>query len=564
MSIIPFSINKKWLWLTGILIVTVFAYFPVFENNFTNWDDNIFVTENKLINSFSLNNLIRWFTKPFVGQYQPFILLSFALDYSIDGLNPFVFHTTNLILHLINTFLVFRFLDLLFKNPFIALLSSFLFGIHTLHVESVAWITERKNVLYALFFLSSLIAYLFYLRKKKSSYYFLSLFFFILSLMSKAAAVTLPLALILVDYIYKRHIFGKGILLEKIPFFVLSIILGLATIYAHHQYGALANSTGYPFYIRILVTGEAIIFYITKILMPLNLSAYYPMLQNLSEHLTPLILIFLLSYLVLFSAIILSFYKKLNVVFFGFIFFLINIFLFLIPAGVPVYATDRYAYIPSIGLFVIISYGIYHLFKKYPKIKTAGLVFISLYILLLSVLTFQQTKVWNNSLTLWDNVINTTGKTYFPLLKRGIAYREEQNYKAALSDLNESIRLNHNNYYAYENRGFIYLVQKKYNTAIDDFRSSLEFNPESSYAYCSLGFALLHLDNYKEAMENLNKALAIYHGYADAYKNRGEVYICMENYEEACNDLKQALSLGLAKSDTEEVKTLVKEYCGGE
>ncbi|MCD4790897.1 MAG: tetratricopeptide repeat protein [Bacteroidales bacterium] len=108
------------------------------------------------------------------------------------------------------------------------------------------------------------------------------------------------------------------------------------------------------------------------------------------------------------------------------------------------------------------------------------------------------------------------------------------------------------------------MVQKKYNKAIDDFRSSLEFNPESSYAYCSLGFAFLHLDNYKEAMENLNKAIEIYPGYADAYKNRGEVYICMENYEEACNDLKQALSLGLTKSDEEDVKTLVKEYCGEE
>lgn len=554
--------NDK-IWLMLAVLISVISYYPVFFNDFTNWDDNFYVTDNDLIKSFSLHNIYTWFTKSHTGLYHPLVLFSFALDYSVNGLNPLMFHITNMLLHVLNTLLVFRLVYVLFNNRFIAIITMLLFGVHTLHVESVAWITERKDVLYSFFFLTSLNLYVLYNQKKKPGYLLMTFLFFIMSLLSKASAVTLPVNLLIIDYLYGRRLISKRVINEKIPFFIMSAIFGMLTIYAHHHHGSLTNSTGLTFFTRVLISGKALMFYFIKTLLPIKLSAYYPMPQIPNKSILFGIAMNLISYLILLIGMVLTF-KRSKIIFTGIVFFIINIALFLVPVGVPIIQADRFIYIPSIGLFVIISYGLYYLFKKYPKIKTAGLIFISLYILFLSVLTFQQTKAWSNSLILWNNVINTTGKTYFPLLKRGIAYREEQNYKAALSDLNESIRLNHNNYYAYENRGFIYLVQKKYNKAIDDFRSSLEFNPESSYAYCSLGFAFLHLDNYKEAMENLNKAIEIYPGYADAYKNRGEVYICMENYEEACNDLKQALSLGLTKSDEEDVKTLVKEYCGEE
>jgi len=551
--------NDK-LWLMLAVLITLISYYPVFYNDFTNWDDNFFVTDNDLIKSFSLHNIYTWFTKSHTGLYHPLVLFSFALDYSINGLNPLMFHITNMLLHVLNTLLVFRLVYLLFNNRFIAIITMLLFGVHTLHVESVAWITERKDVLYSFFFLASLNLYIIYNQKKKPGYLLMTFIFFIISLLSKASAVTLPVNLLLIDYLYGRRLISKRVINEKIPFFIMSAIFGILTVYAHHHHGSLTNSTGFTFFTRVLISGKALMFYFIKTLLPIKLSAYYPMPQILNKSILFGIAMNLISYIILFIGLVLTF-KRSKIIFAGIVFFIINIALFLVPVGVPIIQADRFIYIPSIGLFVIISYSLYYLFNKYPKIKTAGLVFISLYILLLSVLTFQQTKVWNNSLTLWDNVINTTGKTYFPLLKRGISYRQEQNYNAALADLNESIELNPDNYYAYENRGFIYLVQKKYNKAIDDFRSSLEFNPESSYAYCSLGFSFLHLDNYNEAMKNLNKAIEIYPGYADAYKNRGEVYISMENYEKACLDLEKALSLGLSEIETEEVKRLKGRFC---
>ena len=185
------------------------------------------------------------------------------------------FHITNLLLHLVNTFLVFKLIDILFKNNFIALITALLFGIHTLNVESVAWITERKNVLFTLFYLGSLICYLSYLDKKNFRYFLFTLILFVLALASKSAAVTLPVVLVLIDYIHQRDLFKRLVLTEKLPFFVLSLFIGIYTIIVHHQYGALTNATGYSFLMRILISAQALIFYFEKLILPLNLSAYF-------------------------------------------------------------------------------------------------------------------------------------------------------------------------------------------------------------------------------------------------------------------------------------------------
>jgi len=561
MNFTSFPTNKKHLWTTIILLLTCVAYIPVFTNGFTNWDDNIFVTSNELIRSFSLSNIFTWFTKPFVGQYQPLVLLSFAFDYSINGYNPLIFHITNLLLHLVNTFLVFRFIDLLFKNTFVALLTSLLFGIHTLNVESVAWITERKNVLFTLFYLWSLICYLKYLDKNKFKHFLFTLLLFVFALMSKSAAVTLPVVLVLIDYLHKRDQMKKLIIFEKLPFFALSLFVGIFTIIAHHQYGALGNATGYPVYLRVLISAKALIFFFEKLLMPVHLSAYYPLSPNLKNALPELIIGFVLVYSLIIGAVLISFKKKNGFVFFGLGFFIINLVLFIIPAGVPVLTTDRYAYVPFIGIFVIISYGLYLIINKSLKLKILWRLFIVSYILTLSTLTFKQSQIWHDSITLWNNVISKTGETSFPLMKRGIAYRHLNDLEKAMNDFNASIELNNKYPVVYENRGYIYLLQKDYKNAALDFNQALKMDPQSAYALRNLGLVELNLGNYKKALTNLNQSLEIEPNNAYALKTRGKVYIVLDQMDNACHDLQRSIILGLSEVNEKEAKELINLYC---
>ncbi len=554
-------VSRRRFWLGGVLIFTVLAYIPIVYNGFTNWDDNILVTENPLITSFSFHHIVSWFTLSFTGQYQPLVMFSFAFDYSIDGLNPLVFHTTNLFLHLINIILLFQLLELLFRNSLITFFTTFLFAIHTLNVETVAWVTERKNTLYVMFFLASVIYYIYYLQRNKSSYYLLSMSLFIMALLTKGSAVILPVILLLVHYIKGRQVFTRKMIGEMIPFFLMSIVMGIIALIAQNQYGTFANSSGYPFWIRILLTGKVFMFYILKTFLPIHLSAFYPLPSNLKSQLLLLILTFFISYTILITALIISWFRQWKIIFFGLSFFLINLLLFLIPPGAPVMAADRYAYMSSIGLFIVLMAGFEKIGKLLPKIKIPGFLLLFSYIFFLGYMTFQRTKIWHDSLTLWNNVIENTGKSGFPLLKRGIIYRNNKDYQAALGDFNESLGFNPDYYITYDHRGYLFLLMKNEEKAIEDFKKSISLKPDNSFAHNSLGFAYNNLKRFGEALTELNTAIKLKPDYSDAYKNRGKTYIALGRIQEGCTDLKKSLSLGISTENEKEVIKIVNEYC---
>ncbi|NOX45460.1 MAG: hypothetical protein GXO89_00600, partial [Chlorobi bacterium] len=228
----PFSKSAKnnrnvFLSLLLILVATFFAFSPVFQNDFLKtWDDNRYIIDNPLIQSLGFSNIAQMFSMVYDGHYHPLTLLSLAIDFQIDGLNPVVFHTTNLLLHLGNTLLVFWFVFLLFdrKNLSMAVVSALLFGISTMAVESVAWASERKNLLYALFYFVSLISYLKYLKTDKLKFLFLSVFLFLLSLLSKAMALPLVATLFAIDLFFGRKPLSWKTILEKLPYLLLAII----------------------------------------------------------------------------------------------------------------------------------------------------------------------------------------------------------------------------------------------------------------------------------------------------------------------------------------------------
>jgi len=346
---------KLFLPLIAILFITYLSFSPSIKAGFINWDDNEYVTENPDIRSLSFDNIKKISSSFYVGCYLPITMLSYSIEYHYYKLDPHIYHSVNLILHLINCLLVYWLFILLCRNKFIAFAVALLFGIHPLHVESVAWISERKDLLYSLFFILSLIFYIYYRESEKRDrkilkYYFLSIISFLLSLFSKPMAVSLPIILLLIDYLFHTPIKAK-IFTEKISFFLLSLIFGIVAILGQQTAGATSSKSTFALADNILIACHGIILYLYKLIIPINLSAIYPYPKSVMSSciLSPFIL------LIIFGGVIYSL-KYTRKILFGFLFFLITILpvLKLVPIGYAMIA-DRYTYIPYLGIFYIIS-----------------------------------------------------------------------------------------------------------------------------------------------------------------------------------------------------------------
>ncbi|HET6767293.1 MAG TPA: glycosyltransferase family 39 protein, partial [Chitinophagaceae bacterium] len=222
--------STRWTYycLFIILLISVVIYLPVYNNKFLAWDDDVYIKNNPLIYSINLKDI---FSQYVMGNYHPLTILTFAVEYQFFGLNETGYHAVNLFLHLTNVVLVFYSINLLINKPTVALITALLFGIHPLHVESVAWAAELKDLLYTFFFLASYILYLKYLTNQQKKLYIFSLLLFCLSLLSKAMAASLPVVMLLTDYFKGRKINAKT-LLEKGPFILLSIGFGIVAIWA--------------------------------------------------------------------------------------------------------------------------------------------------------------------------------------------------------------------------------------------------------------------------------------------------------------------------------------------
>jgi len=531
--------SRNYCWILVTIALTVLCYLPVFNAGFTNWDDDYFVTQNPLIQSFTFQNIKAWFTKPFMGLYQPLIHFSLALDYSIDGFNPLVFHSTNLLLHFINAVLVFFFVKKLFENNFVAIVSMILFAVHPIHVESVAWVTERKDLLYSLFYLLALILYVKYTSDRKTVKYLFVLIAFVFALFSKAMAVTLPFVLLLIDFYKGRNTIAKSVILEKLPFFIIALFFGLLAIYWHEKSGSLSNFTGYGITERVLLVFKALFFYISKIFIPTGLATFHP----LPEKFNGLIwfeIVFLMLILIGFSAWVFINRNKFKILFFGYFFFILTIFLFLIPPGVPVIASERYAYIPSFGILLLMAFGVNYLVKRFSSYKNVILLLFSGYVIAISIGTYFQSNTWQNSVRLWNRVMEVHGEFYFPLQQRGIAHRVDNNYEAALLDFDKAIKLKPDHYRIYEQRGFVLSLMSDFENAEKDFLKAVDLNPESYTAMSNLGFIYRQKGEYELSIYYLNKSIQLNSSYVDAYIERAKTFSAINEFEKACKDLATA------------------------
>lgn len=573
--------SKEKLWLLLVLFVSLIALSPTLFNGWVNWDDPIFITNNPLIKSLNSKSIALMFsTDQVAGSYYPLTLFSWAIDYSLDQLNARVFHTTNLILHLINVVLVYILIKKLNKRTEVALITALLFGMHLMHVEAVAWITSRKDLLFTVFYLLALIKYIKYTKTVAKKQYFFCLLFFVCSLFSKGIAFTFPIAMLTIDYFQERKLNAESLLL-KAPFFVLAILFGIISISGQQKTEALTAFQDINFLQSFFVGTYATIVYLIKAVVPYNLSPFHPYTIEVGQFLP---WYYYVSIIPFFALVFWSFLirKKYGNIFFGLSFFMISIgpVLQFIPLGSTVIA-DRFTYLPYLGLFYILAIFAIRSFEFFKsKNKMYSTVFIamgSMFVLSLVLQTYNQSKIWKSGETLWSQAINYYPNSYFAYACRGNYYAENNKPEKALSDYSRSIVYNPLFYETFYNRGLIYLNKREFKKALADFETTISLNKKHESSFTNLGLIYLNTNKHSKASENFQKAIELnpenalnYYNYGllfkkekqwkatinyytkailyapkqfVLYKERGYSYGMLNNFEKAITDFSKAIEI---------------------
>jgi Flp pilus assembly protein TadD len=559
--------RRVYWWLAAILILTAVVYFRTIYNDFTFWDDPQQVRENTEIRALTFENIKIMFSRYYVNMYQPLTTLSFAVEYRFFGLNSSVFHATNLVLHLVNVALVFFLVMKLSKRKEIALIAACLFGIHPMHVESVAWITERKDVLYALFYFSALIFYLRSIDEGKRKYFWFAFLFFILSCFTKSAAVTLPLVVVLIDW-YKQRKFDRQLIIDKIPFFALAFLFGIISILSQISM-ASGNTMGdvYSIYQRPFLAIYAIVFYLSKFVAPIHLSALHMYLRTVEGNLPSFYYYSLIPFLIL-SVIIwrIKVFKK--EILFGVGFYLAAIILNLhfIPVGSAI-ASERYAYIPYIGLYLIIGYVYcYAMDKNFMNLRSSrkfrfgiGLIIVCVF----GYLTMQRVGVWKDTITLFEDARTVDGETSLgnEMLASGYTYVAEAdlaegNIYKAIQGYSKAVICYSDFHRAWYSRGVAKARLGDAKGAVEDITQAISKNSLTPTYYNDRGNARIEIHDTTGAIEDYTKSVILDPKFAEGYANRARIYFLTGKQTECCRDLMKADSLGY-----KDAARLLKEHC---
>jgi tetratricopeptide (TPR) repeat protein len=416
----------------------------------------------------------------------------------------------------------------------IAFTTAILFGIHPVHVESVAWVSERKDVLYGLFFLAGLISYTKYADTGSRKQYFLAILFLILSLLSKPAAVIFPVALFCIDFLRKRRLTFK-LIAEKIPFFIFALIMGIITLVAQKEVGATGDEH-FNMGTLILFGFYGIMMYAIKMIVPLSLSPFYPF-PPVNENLPAPYYIAPLFFIGLVVLLFVT-WKRNRAIGFGILFYLVNLLLVLqvFSVGSAVIA-DRYTYIPYIGLFYVIGWLIDR-FAKGNIIKAAYIIVpLSL---IFAVLTFKQSSIWHNGETMWKQAIKVapSSRAYSAL---GVLARKEHKDDLALEYYNEAIKINVIDNEALSNRGNIYFDRNQLDLAYNDYRKALSLKSNYHPTLDNLGALFAVRQQYDSSLIYLDSAIKVKPDYKPAYRNRGLTNMKLGRNAEAIKDFEKVL-----------------------
>jgi protein O-mannosyl-transferase len=498
--------KQKLIVYVVLTLVTLAVFWQVNQYDFINFDDDIYVTENSHVQSGITLDNIRWaFSTLHAEFWHPLTWISLLFDNQLYGLNAGGYHMTNVILHILSTLLLFwlfnRMTGAIWKSAFVAAV----FALHPLHVEPVAWISQRKDVLCAFFWMLTLCFYVYYTEKPVIKRYLPVLFFFVCGLMSKSMIVTLPFVMILLDYWpLKRFNLPKGNVIfwqfkEKMPFIVLSAVFSTVTVYAQRIYLVNTYSAGSKF----ANSTVSFVTYLEKTFWPHDMAIFYPFADQL-----PFRQVLGSTLLIIFISIaIIIVWKRLPYLFVGWLWYAVTLLPVIGIIRTSAHSMhDKYTYLPSIGLAIMLAWGIGPLIKnEVLRKKILFLAAITLFAVM-SALTWKQCGYWKNSAVLWSRALQVTKDNYLAYNGRGMAYGELHRYERAFEDFNLSIRLKPDYAYPYYNRGNIYSMRGQYQQAIDDYNRAISLRLDSAYVYNNRGIAYLKQDNKESGCLDVQKA----------------------------------------------------------
>lgn len=558
--------RKQWFAVLFLGILTFIVFFPSLKCEFTNWDDGTYVTENPMIWKLDATAIKEIFSTPVSLNYHPLTMLSLAIDYNIGKLNPYSYHLHNVLLHILNTLLVFVFMRMFVQKynqrvsvgqfqpgPYnVAFIVAVFFAIHPMHVESVTWIAERKDVLYVFFFFLSLIFYLRYRDSKKISVMVFCFLFFLCSCLSKGMAVVLPVVLVLIDWFLGETKTIRQILestVKKWYFFLLSITFGVIAFNIQSQ-GAIASIETFSFFQRLTFGCYGFIMYIYKLFLPINLSAFYPYPFTDEAGNVPAIY-YLSPVIVLTVAAIILFVRKKQedvgkVLIFGFAFYFITIALVLqfISVGAVIMA-DRYSYLSYVGPFFIIGY-----FFDYARkfLSSSGSTMLAAILIIavgvFSFLTHERTKVWTNAETLWTDAMNQFPFVEIAYENRGIYYKDHNQLDKMLKDYEfVTQNLRSKNEKIWSNLGNLYGLQKKFDKSLEAYSKAIEYNPANGSTYLNRAITLSMMGKHAESIPDYNKSQELEPNVALTYKNRAYTFMLLGQFDKSISDYDKALEL---------------------
>ncbi len=562
------------IYILLLAALTFIIYSQILKNDFVNFDDDVLIYENPLVikSETQLKELFEWGYK--APHYKPLTILSWRLQYKIWGANPFPFHLFNLILHTINAILVlFICRKLIFHlrvTPNVHLLLPFIlaliFAVHPMHVESVAWAVERKDVLFSFFFFSSWLCYINFLENKKYYWILISALLYGLSVLSKSMGITLVAVLFLTDWLYQRRNI-KAIIIEKIPIlitFIISLYLtGLLSNFTGHTTGLFdteassgsvthESTESQPSTNKLILLFVKLFLWFFQIIFPTRLSVLY----SGKETVNALGVFIFVTPLFILAIAIVAFYfrKRFPELLFGLAFFIITISPGLVITdigGHGAFLANRYTYLAQLGIFIALA----TLLLRVNNASVKYLLFCMA--LVYGLICFKTTNVWQNSGSLWTQVIKVSPQQSYAYSNRGQYYRQQGDYKKALADQNEAIKYDSNNYKAYSNRSKIHFDQGKSELAIKDASCAIELMPTFDEAISNRGAAYASLGKFNLALNDFNKALEINPENTDALSNRSLAYYMSKNFEAALVDVTDYLTLFPNSADMYNLRSLI-------
>jgi len=553
------SNRNQYFYILGLLIIIFIVYSRSFGNQFINYDDDFYILEHPYLQNFSFANIKPMFTEFYGSQYAPIPFIFLGFIHMIGGFEPIYYIVFGLLMHLTVTYLVYVFIRNLTNKINIALITAALFGLATVQVESVTWIAGMvKTISYSIFFVGALITYLKYTKTDKKKYLIYTLLLFICSCLCKEQAVALPLALIVLDLYLKRKTFSIKVLIEKAPFFIISLIFGIITIKASGSNQELRVTQEFSIFDRIFYASYAIDNYLMRLLMPYKLSLFYPYpaLKNMGAMLYgyPIILTLITALFVW------AIKKKKQYIVFGGLFFLVSLLFSLalqIISVREVVMADRYLYVSAIGFYFIIAYAAVQLIEKKTLPSSAVYLVLGLYLCVIAYFTSNRTLVWKDTLTATTDVLNNY-KSPLAFLNRGYHYKGLKQYDKALEDYSNAILYNPKYALAYQNRGVVYFIQQKDSLAILDYNKAIEIDPKVAVVYANRGAVYARRGNSDLALKDFDKALSIDPELKDGLNNRSLVYYQIGKFKESIADLDVYLKLYPTEGDFYNLRALCK------